>query len=84
MFRVLCGVPVDPCVEFAFFPSQVLANPVGAHIPFPPIFPDGALRDGKYRGYLACRQHPVRAAEGSRGGFCAPLVGGRFLFLVIA
>lgn len=53
MFLLSGGVPVDPGMDFAFFPSQVLADPVGGQLPFPPFLADGALGDGQYRRYLA-------------------------------
>jgi hypothetical protein len=49
---MLCGVTVYPGVHFAFFPSQVLADPVGGQFPFPPFLADGSLGNGKYRGYF--------------------------------
>ncbi len=46
------GVPVDPRMDFAFFPSQVLADPVGGQFPVPPFLADGALRNRQYCRYL--------------------------------
>ena len=52
LLAMLCGVTVYPGVHFAFFPSQVLADPVGGQFPFPPFLADGSLGNGKYRGYF--------------------------------
>jgi hypothetical protein len=59
-------VPIDPGVDFAFFPSQVLSDPVGGKFPGSPFLADCAFGDGKYCGYLACGENFVRAAERSR------------------
>jgi hypothetical protein len=83
MFLSSGGVPVDPGIYFAFFPSQVLTDPVSGEFPFPPFLADGTFRHREYCGYLARRQHPVRTAEGTHAGLRAPLVGDRFLFLVV-
>ena len=53
MFLLSGGVPVDPGMDFAFFPSQVLADPIGGQLPFLPFLADSALGDGQYYRYLA-------------------------------
>ena len=45
-FSLSGGVPVNPGMDFAFFPSQVLADPVGGQVPFPPFLADGPFGDG--------------------------------------
>lgn len=67
-----CGVAVDPGVDFAFFPSQVLAYPVGGQFPVPPFLPYGSLGHGKNRSYLPCGEHSVGAAERSRPWSASP------------
>ena len=79
----LCGVAVDPGVDFAFFPSQVLADPVGGQFPFPPFLADSTLGNGQYRGYFAGGQHPVGAAERSRARRYSFPIGARLLFAVV-
>jgi len=79
----LCGVVVDPGVDFAFFPSQVLADPVGGQFPVPPFLADGALGNGQYRGYFAGGEHPVGAAERSRAWPYSFPVGVRLLFVTV-
>src|SRR5450755_1054588 len=63
---VSCGVPVDPSIDFAFFPSQVLADTVGGQFPVPPFLPDGALGHRQNCCDLARGEHLVGAAERSR------------------
>jgi len=82
-FLFLCGVAVDPGVDFAFFPSQVLADPVGGQFPFSPFLADGALGNGQYRGYFAGGEHPVGPAERSRAWPYSFPVGVRLLFVTV-
>src|ERR1019366_1120549 len=63
---VSCGVPVNPSIDFAFFPSQVLADTVGGQFPVPPFLPDGALGHRQNCCDLARGEHLVGAAERSR------------------
>ncbi len=74
--RVSRVLAVDPRAHLPFSPPQVLAYPAGRQSPCPPCAADGALGDGQYRGYVACRQHAVRTARSARAGRCAPPAGG--------
>jgi integrase len=49
-----CGLVVNPGVHIAFFPSQVLANPVRRQSPIPPPFTNGAFRNSQNCSYLPC------------------------------
>jgi hypothetical protein len=53
LFRASCSVAVDPGVDLAFFPSQVLSDPVGGQFPVSPFLADGAFGDRQYCGNLA-------------------------------
>ena len=40
---ILRGVAIDPGIDFAFFPSQVLADSVGGQFPVSPFLAAGAM-----------------------------------------
>ena len=66
-FNVSRGLTVDPCVYVAFFPSQVLADPVSRQSPFAPFVANGAFGNGQDCGYVA----RCRVRETSRRGCLA-------------
>lgn len=78
------GVPIDPRMDFAFFPSKVLADPVGGQFPVPPFLADGAFGDGQYCRYLSCGEHLIGATERSGALPYSFPIGVRLLFLIIA
>jgi hypothetical protein len=54
--RPCCGLSTR---DFAFPPTQVLADAVGGQLPFAPAFADGALGHAENCGYLAGGQQAV-------------------------
>jgi hypothetical protein len=74
------GLAVNPRVHVAFFPPQVLADPVSGQSPVTPFLANGAFRNGQNGGYIACRKHTVGTAQGAAARLCVPSPIGTHLF----